>query len=116
MLSSPCSTACTTPRNEPGGFPGAWPCSCGPAVVEDGVVIAIVGTGGYIQHLWNDSQKDLAIGWAQAQFVVFRRHLAVVDTATLDGDAVDKALRKQARVKMHAKRLAWLLLGEGETP
>ena len=53
---------------------------------------------------WNDDQKDLAIGWAR--FLVGRgSHVAVVDAATLDAEAVDKALRKQAQLETHLKKL-----------
>jgi len=55
-------------------------------------------------YLWNDDQKDLAIGWAR--FLVGRgSHVAVVDAATLDAEAVDKALRKQAQLETHLKKL-----------
>jgi hypothetical protein len=74
-----------------------------PAVVQGGVVVAVVETGGSM-YLWNDDQKDLAIGWAR--FLVGRgSHVAVVDAATLDAEAVDKALRKQAQLETHLKKL-----------
>jgi hypothetical protein len=83
--------------------------------VEGGVVIVVVRTGGSIDSVWNDDQKDLAIGWAR--FLVGRRwHVAVVDAATLDATAVDDGLRQQALVKTHAKRSGLWLLGEEETP
>jgi hypothetical protein len=71
--------------------------------VEGGVVIAVVKTGGYIQYVWNDDQKDLAIGCAR----LFGRasHVAVVDAATLDAEAVDKALRKQALLETRLKEM-----------
>lgn len=77
-----------------------------PAVVEGGAVIAVVETGGYVQYLRNDDQKDLAIGWAR--FLVGRgSHVAVVDAATLDAEAVDKALREQALLKTRLKEMGY---------
>jgi len=68
-------------------------------------VVAVVETGGSM-YLWNDDQKDLAIGWAR--FLVGRgSHVAVVDAATLDAEAVDKALRKQAQLETHLKKLGY---------
>ena len=61
-------------------------------------MIAVLGTSKYIEALWNDDQKDLAIGWAR--FLVGRGlSVAVVDAATLDVAAVDKALRRQTWLK-----------------
>ena len=73
-------------------------------MVENGVVIAVVGRGGDIEALWNDDQKGLAIGWAR--FLVGRgRRVAVVDAATLDVTAVEKRLTLRAELGK--------LLGEG---
>ena len=67
-------------------------------------MIAVVKSGGYIQYLWNDDQKDLAIRWAQVQLRVFRGSpLAVVDAATLDAEAVEEAFRKQALLETRLK-------------
>jgi hypothetical protein len=76
-----------------------------PALVESGAVIAVVTTYGHIS-LWNDDQKDLAIGWAG--FMLGRgSHVAVVDADTLDAEAVDKALKKQALLETHLKKMGF---------
>jgi hypothetical protein len=81
-----------------------------PAVAGDGVVIRVLKTGGSIQSLWNDGQKDHAILWAR--FLVGRGwHVAVVDAATLDPTAPAEAHRKAA---LPVERLG--LPGEEETP
>jgi hypothetical protein len=73
-------------------------------VVQAGVVIAVVTTGGRIQSLWNDDKKDLAIDWAG--FLVGRGcHVAVVDAASLDPTAVAMAQRRQALVRTAVEEL-----------
>jgi hypothetical protein len=78
-----------------------------PALVESGAVIAVVTTYGHIS-LWNDDQKDSAIGWAG--FMLGRgSHVAVVDPDTLDPEAVEEARQRQEVVARHSATLLDLL-------